>query len=418
MRKRWVAGLLAVCLCAGILAGCGKDTDGTKSNSSTPIFPVTNTEGTEDVENESTSNTVIEEAPGLVLVRVLVSGELVLLTDDYDEGWRGNTVPGVAEEWICTYDEAGNRLSRMWTGDGQSGGLEWTYDQDGNMLTEIVYLNGDKRTEKHMTYDENGNEVSHIEESFTSGFVITSEYDQYGNVLLIEALENGAFSYKEVYSYDYDESGNMLLVEVVKTSSAANETTASKSWVYDEDGNVLTIVDRGLPGGTTTDYEYDSNGNVTKRTESFNGHVDTYIFEYGANGNRTMTTFNDSDGSGYTIEYHRDAAGNVLEEIKTKYDAAGSESVAYTIVSTYDSNSNALTYVKTEYDSAGVGTVTNSTTNTYHPNGALQLMCKETTSKIYSWEYDKYSNILKYVIEYKTEARESYVLIFEYEELG
>jgi hypothetical protein len=256
----------------------------------------------------------------------------------------------------------------------------YTYDADGNMLTES-----------------DDNDADGLPDDIT-----TYTYDANGNRLTSRQL-NGDGVMQSIYTVTYDANGNSL------TAVLDEELTGKKSYTrtYDANGNQLTFSeDRdadGLPDDITT-YTYDAGGNMLTVSYEYgavslaSGSENSIAkATYDANGNRLTESYDDN-GNGTIdsiITNTYDANGNPLI-IRSDNDANGTANFVTT--STYDANGNQLT---NSYDDNGNGTVDSISTWTYDASGNLLTYSFDDNgdglpNQFSTWTYDAYGNMLTY----------------------
>lgn len=220
------------------------------------------------------------------------------------------------EEW--TYDAAGNCLTDViYNAEDEDHYIEterteytYTYDGDGNILTELSAVNGASTRRTEYTYDLHGNLRSKATTNYDSGSP---------SVQTVEYAVGG-----------YDEEGEPL-VSVSYTCDLNGNETERTEYTYDEEWNILEITTTDADGTETITYEYDSAGNLLS-----NG---TCNYEYDADGNLLWKIQYDEDGSVWRkTEYTYDANGNLLREIKYAEDGSVRSKTEYT----YDADGNLL----------------------------------------------------------------------------
>ncbi len=205
----------------------------------------------------------------------------------------------------------------------------WTYDADGNMLSEEYDGDGDGKAdyrETH-TYDANGNMLTEEHDyddadgsppaDGTMDVRITYTYDEYGNKL---SEERDGFDMvppdgtpEERTAWTYDEHGNKLTEEQDADGTPEERTT----WTYDEHGNKLTEEQDANADGTPeerTTWTYDANGNLLTEEGDLraDGRVDR----------RTTYTY-DADGNILSEEYAVGVDGWPTERNTWTYDEHG-----------------------------------------------------------------------------------------------
>ena len=204
---------------------------------------------------------------------------------------------------------------------------EYTYDSNGNVLTEKIsgktktYTYNDKNNVTKKT-DENGNYIEYtyaddgitlLKEKYMDGNKISYEYYEAGIKGLVKSKTNQK---GKVISYEYDQYGN-----ISKETDALGNST---NYVYNNIGWVLS---KTSPKGTVTTYEYDNSGNNTKVTENGIQTLNEYNYKNNitktTNGNANFKTYEYDnaqnlvkviDEEGYVTTYEYDIYGNKIKE--------------------------------------------------------------------------------------------------------
>lgn len=206
---------------------------------------------------------------------------------------------------------------------------EYTYDSNGNVLTEKIngktktYTYNDKNNVTKKT-DENGNYIEYtyaddgitlLKEKYMDGSEINYEYYTTGIKGLVKSKTNQK---GKVTNYEYDQYGN-----ISKETDALGNST---NYVYNNIGWVLS---KTSPKGTVTTYEYDNSGNNTKVTENGIQTLNEYNYKNNitktTNGNSNFKTYEYDnaqnlvkviDEEGYVTTYEYDIYGNKIKENK------------------------------------------------------------------------------------------------------
>jgi len=279
-------------------------------------------------------------------------------------------------ETTYEYDANGNRTRET---DPLGNTQEWTYDANGNVLTEK---------------DKNGNMTVHDYDTFGNVIKTTDAlgnethmtYDAVGN-LLSRTDANG-----HTISYQYDG----LDRRIKETDPTGNFT----QYFYDGNNNRVMVSDRN---GNGTTYEYDERNRLVKTTDAL-GNFSTQ--SYDENNNRISAT--DKNGHTTTFEYDEqnrlikttDALGN---ETTRTYDGVGNllsktDANGHTIAYQYDTlnrrikTTDALGYITLfEYDSAG------GCPSCPGPTLGSSLITKQTdgNGKVTYFKYDDLDRLVK-----------------------
>lgn len=228
-------------------------------------------------------------------------------------------------KYIFGYDNNGNLISEMIYFHGvKSHKYEWFYDEFGNETAEIYY-NWNATSNKWIeyrkreyiyTYSSNKNQVSYIYHTWdkTAGTLVNGYKWEY----TYDSLENKAF----YVSYDWNGTSNNWL-----------ESGWNHQYTYDGNGNVLSHVESVVFGTTTeyrkAEYSYDSNGKLILMlhyTQSSgiwvsDGRVE---YTYDSNGNLLIADggsgTNENGGSAGKQEYSYDDSGNLIFGIDYDWD--------------------------------------------------------------------------------------------------
>ncbi|MCP4769766.1 MAG: tandem-95 repeat protein, partial [Gammaproteobacteria bacterium] len=288
-----------------------------------------------------------------------------------------------------TYNEFGKEVEitdpkgNAYTNDYDTvGNLVGITDPDGNLLG-VILLNShglvDRMADTYdnftdYTYDGDGNKLTEID---ALGNVKTFTYDDNGNLLTetVQRTINGTLT-DETTTFVYDS-----LDRLVQTTGALGNVTHQ---VYDEVGNKITDTDAL---GRVTTYTYDAYRRLT-RTDYPDGTFTTMAYD--AEGNLLSET----DANGNTTGYVYDALNRLIQtnyadgsNTQSTYDALGR------VLTETDELGNVTSY---EYDAAGQRTqlsdaLANVTAYTYDANGNLETMA-DARGNTWQYAYDVYDN--------------------------
>jgi YD repeat-containing protein len=135
-------------------------------------------------------------------------------------------------------------ISNDTNGDGEPNSIHtYTYDADGNLLTESFDSDGDGEPNRIFTYtyDVDGNKLTFSFDSDGDGEpnnIYTYTYDVNGNKLTTTSDRDGDGEPNRITTYTYDADGNLLTYSV--DSNADGEPNSITTYTYDTDGNKLT----------------------------------------------------------------------------------------------------------------------------------------------------------------------------------
>ena len=339
------------------------------------------------------------DKPKVRISKVTVTGTVNLLSlallDWNVANSRGRRMPG-AGEWVLTYDDNNNLLSKKSVSDegGYTCDINYTYDSDNNVLSETIITNGSVLESVSYTYFASG-EVESSTRIFGNGRPLKTTYDIHGN-----PLSYVGESSSQEYSYTYDNNGNILeQIYVFKEGGNSGRVVTTKTvYTYDDKGNKLTM--NGQTGASTFSgtWEYDDNGNLIHST-STTDNVKESTCVYNSNGKKiSQTDVSQLDGkeTTYTWEYNEMGKATVQKingKVKTmfKYDASGN----LTWKREPDSN---ITY---SYE--------------YYANGEVKNKTLHKTDSHQEWSYDEYNNLTEYTAEEYKGDNNHYKVVFEYE---
>ncbi|RYE72116.1 MAG: hypothetical protein EOO81_04215, partial [Oxalobacteraceae bacterium] len=248
-----------------------------------------------------------------------------LLTTRYEYDYLGNAVklidPRGNSVWSY-YDALGRKTTQV---DGEGYRTDWSYNSDGNVLTERRYAtkaaiavsttnppsvatDGAKDRVTTYTYDKNGNRLTETRESVT-----------YHNEAANQQGTNLTGSATVTYLY------NGLGQVVLKTEATGEQF----GYTYDAGGRLTQEVRPGFVGssGTTVtptiNYSYDGLGNLVRSAQLGSGDAGARVtrYNYGAGG--LLSNMIDADGKVRSYEY--DVSGRLVLEhyTRTEYRANG-----------------------------------------------------------------------------------------------
>ncbi|MDI4649597.1 RHS repeat domain-containing protein [Cohnella hashimotonis] len=230
-------------------------------------------------------------------------GKVINYEFNQDDQIKKVTVDGATQgeyvyrDNLTTTDPSYKKSSQLYQLKLAGGSLLETYTHDGyGRLTKLAQSGTGFSQDYDYTYDNNGNILTRDDGTTTGTFT----YDG-----LNQILTNSEGS----ETYTYDAKGNRLTLE----SSIQNPTTDTIDYTYD-DAEQLSTVTRN---GDTVSYKYNGDGLMTERTQSVGGVSTTTRYYYdGANiiaegtVSGSTVTFKARYVRGAQLLYRENAAGN------------------------------------------------------------------------------------------------------------
>jgi RHS repeat-associated protein len=326
-----------------------------------------------------------------------------------------------------TRDDFGNviRLERADASDTVLSRIDYTYDANGNALTETVFRTVDgvfQGFTTTTTYDALNRAVQ-VEDPF--GNVSQTEYDATGLV----SAETDALGRRTEYSYD--ELGSLLRTRFPDGTEELRD--------YDANGNLTTITDRRgkvtrfeydelnrlirnfLPDGAVNEQEYSPGGKIVATIDARGQRTE---FLYDTAGRRTQTTFPEVfdavarinvrpverleldaagrrtarvDANGRRTEYLYNDAGRL---VRTLYpDGTSQESVYDSLGRVIESTDEAEHRTLREYDALGrlaavVDALDGRTTLRYDEVGNL-ISVTDARNRVTRFSYDALNRLVE-----------------------
>jgi len=293
---------------------------------------------------------VTDSRGGLTTYGYDTSGRLTQVTDPENNAKATNPL-----STLYTYDYRGRVATQTEPNQNQANlaptasPAVWQFSYNDNNDLTVILTPDNGRTDT--AYDSMG-QITSIsrQKTATETETIQFTYDKLGNITLItDPLGN-------TQGAEYDRYGNMTCF----VDSNGNEW----QYIYDNESQLLEIIDPINGSGSPTVFEYDNAGRLTKTTTPANV---TYLYEYNANAllykvtevtepqdpqnpqNRTWLNSYDSMGR-LTRQTNPDGTYSQLE-----YDKNGQ------LTKVIDENNNTVSYT---YDPNGnVATITDATNN-------------------------------------------------------
>ncbi|MCM1092211.1 MAG: protein kinase, partial [Butyrivibrio sp.] len=254
---------------------------------------------------------------------------------------------------------------------------------------------------EEFTYDENGNQLTELNQYDWGSYEYTNTYDENGNRLTLRGEIDGRLYSSEVNTYDAN--GNALTLTSMYYNEDGTTTSSVYQYSYDADGNKLIQRYEYEKDGTlveSQEYTYDASGNeLTMRWEKEKALYRLEEATYDVAGNKLTEIVYNGDGTIYErTRYYYDEKGNMLSY--TVYDA--DDKISYKGEYTYDEKNQEVTSVF--YSSLFTDELKLSTRQeyTYDEEGRkLTWLCiyyrngGEIEEKT-TYTYDEYGNLLTY----------------------
>ena len=323
------------------------------------------------------------------------------------------------EKTVCTYDKNGNLTSITYSGGEKDTRKEYTYDENGNKLTELIYSDGKLIYEETNSYldnllvlsenvtiytvgDEEIRSIRSKEFTYNDNDELVKEKEYFDDTRITTEYENGLImkilcEYNIVTSYDtsyrieycYNEAGNELsetkfigdsMEEEAKTVSTYNENGKRQTYTVYKYSDIIS----------TTEYSYDDKGNLTKSVET-DTELDSTVKEkyFDENGNMIKQVVN-----GVTLEENTYYENNMIKSC-TEYEKDG-RLLAKRL---YDERNNVIEEIRNDYIE-GLNYENKMTYNEKNERITQDTAIKnigaekETKNLTITYTYNEYGNVL------------------------
>ncbi len=229
-----------------------------------------------------------------------------------------------------TFDDNGNVIKSVWT--GMSGFVE-IWEIEYNDKREIIKekresynINSDsdhKTIYREYKYDNNHNVIfDFYEDSDGETYLEEYSFNDKGDEIKFTAKDETGEIYGYYYEYVYDEKGN--ITTVIQTSLDGEIETIDET-TYDEDGQILKYTDTYRRDQEmlveTKEYTYDNNGNVIKYVYTSDIETDCVCeYYYDDSGNQIKATCTLENGEKSCAESFYDDNGNRIKIVETDYN--------------------------------------------------------------------------------------------------
>ncbi|WP_019680070.1 VWA domain-containing protein [Ruminococcus flavefaciens] len=371
-----------------------------------------------DHDIEGREETITDRNGGVTRYVYDKNGNIVLSTDP-----MGNTVKN-------TYDGNGHLATKT---DAMGNITRYIYDETGN-LCELTDAEGNIVTNEYNTkgqvtsvnamgidilkvnYDEKGNTASTedalgntVNYSYDQKGKLTSVTDVIGTYMIISYDSNGnAISVtdgaNQTAEFEYDGNGNCIS-KTLKYTSEGVERTITERYMYDDDNNLVQIID---VNGSITSAEYNSMGKIALTTDE-KGRQTSY--KYDDLGNLIKIVYADSTSESFTYDNEGNnltATDRLGRMVKMEYDKVGNllsktypngavvrynYNKNYELISTVSASGSETKY---EYDRIGRNTaiidaLDHRTEFTYNSHSQLESMT-DAKGNTYTYTYDDNGN--------------------------
>lgn len=162
------------------------------------------------------------------------------------------------------YDEQGNIVRQIRYHDGEiEDEYHWEYDVMGNMTRRISY-NKSGYVSSDYRFDPNaqGNSIRGVWQDELRIHELCWEYDDKGNMTRSISFTNSVVTSE--YHYEYDAQGNVTREVHYDHKNGLSNHDYRYQNSYDEKGNLIQTITRYDTDSTKTTYEYDEKGNIAK----------------------------------------------------------------------------------------------------------------------------------------------------------
>lgn len=324
-----------------ILVSCSYDDDGNLLSYSNTILGLQQTfdpQGNILTEQRKTGTTNYTYDPAGRCIqeeRLRADGTPISLTR-YSYDAQGNLLSEVLErdgsvysEILHTYDEQNRHLTQTYYRNGvvspEGVSYTWQYDAQGNLVQEQCYYGEMLGTRMEYTYDAAGNKLSVCQyNSDGSAFQNFYTYDEAGNIIHWKDVTVDAMGkqYIRNFYYEYDAQGHMLLQHDIDQHGKERYFR----WSYDEMGNQLSYAFTSPSKSYQYQWTYDEKGNKLTETKTGDSPYET-VWTYDGEGRVTSAVTTGSNN--WSEDYEYDAQGNLLRHSQSV------DSVTYVTAYTY-----------------------------------------------------------------------------------
>ena len=275
---------------------------------------------------DNNSLACIADTKGNVLEETANNGSVTKYeynSEEFDADTEITTLDGTTlEQNKYSYDENGNILTEEETVSGDK--TINTYDEDGELLSEENITAGNKISSTSYEYDNKGNTISETTKNASGSEERTtnSEYDKFGRL----TKETDAKGYSTMYEYD----GYDRVIKTTKNSLTDKEIAdggSNKAIVtenrYNKNGS---LVYEKKEDGSEITYEYDNMNRAVRTETAKNGQTSVMTTSYGyAPGNETNFIMGNEENKNYDFLYKETSTTDGIESVS--YTDAGGQNV-------------------------------------------------------------------------------------------
>ncbi len=342
--SKLLAFILAGALTSAVFTACN---DNEKTDTIEPPQPVISDEWKVDLTNHWHPTSTGEKAE--IGAHELDENDVCVVCEyqiiDYNDGSYD----------VSKFDEHGNtEFTESYAEDGNVciTSYEYIYDENGNVLSDKAYVDGELFSESTYVIDDEGYPVLQTSSIFAhEDSTLVYEYNIQGDMIrFVEYDASGSIANEMTYHYEYDENNETIAYRAFLNEALNEEfeyvyndeglTYPAKMTYYNEDGT-SEVTEQDADYNTLRETKYAADGSVITET--------VYEYTYDSDGNIILTKAF-VDGVLYReIEGAYDVDGWVYDAKETTYYEDGTVNVTeydslYNEVSniTYDSEGNII----------------------------------------------------------------------------
>lgn len=264
-------------------------------------------------------------------------GDVDSISTGYNNDSLGVWVDSSSYRINYSYDNDGNILTKTYLSDGTISEIEEnSYDSLGNLTLNKIIYDAQDTTYNIREYDSQNRLIltKTINSSSQSGDQNIYQYDSLGNInLTIQSLTSGSIYYSDFkYYLEFDKSGK-LINEIQYRGFNTTDSTWSESYElllnYDEYNRILKM-------GESSWFHYNEDGNLDSL-------VNTHLVSSGYLANRA--TFIDSYGNKITLPEYIGACNFYYSSITTAIEKEDANVENFTLAQNYPNPFNPTTTI-------------------------------------------------------------------------